>query len=102
MVSEPAKSAIVRASLSTRWNARALNCNCCIAARISDCPVASSLQNTRTSAGVMSALHSTRPLPLNRCRCRSRAVSTRAATAHDGSPICSAVSFSYGTRGTST
>ena len=36
------------------------SCSCCIAERISDWPVASSLQNTRTSAGVMSALHTTR------------------------------------------
>jgi hypothetical protein len=68
-------------------------------------PVASSLHasRTRTSAGVMSALHTTRLSCEAKCVCcRSRAACTRALTTDDGSPTRSPVSFSYGTRGTST
>jgi hypothetical protein len=104
MSSLPARSAIVRA-IFTRWNARAESCSCCIADRMSDCPVVSSLQNTHTSAGVISALHTTwKSCDANRARCRSRAASTRAAAIDDASPNRSPVSFSRGagTRGTST
>jgi hypothetical protein len=47
----PTRSAIVRASLRMRWYARALICNCCIAARSSDLPAPSTAQCSRTSAG---------------------------------------------------
>src|SRR5688572_28908343 len=84
----PARSATVRASLSTRWNARADNCSCDIALRINDVPASSSWQWTRTSAGRMSALQAMAAAPLgaNRWRCRSRPTSTRAWTLSEGSP----------------
>lgn len=50
MLAQPARSAIVLASLSVRWYARAERCNCRIAALTSDCPAASNWQDSRVSA----------------------------------------------------
>src|SRR5690348_10768903 len=65
MVSAPSRSAMVRASLSTRWNARAESCSRCIAARKSGCASSATAQWARTSAGPISALAVMR-LPLAR------------------------------------
>ncbi len=51
MASALAKLAIVRASLSTRWKARAESWSWLMAERMSDVPASSSLQCTRTSPG---------------------------------------------------
>ncbi len=74
-----------------------------MASRSSDCPDSPTRlwQCSRTSVGVISALQAMR-LPEKRCSCRARDACIRSRSAADGSPVLSAASFSYSTRGTST
>jgi hypothetical protein len=81
--SDPAKSAIVRASFKMRWYARALICNCCIAAFNRLLPAGSTWQKSRTSAGPTLAP----ALQVQVCRrCRSGWCPRSGATATGGSP----------------
>jgi hypothetical protein len=79
MCSAPARSAIVRATFSTRWYARADSPSCWTAARKSASPAPPSPHHARTSFTPISAFDRRRD-PANRAHCRDRAASTRART----------------------
>jgi len=93
---------MVRASLRTRWKARAESWRRWVAARKSGWAAASTSQCARTSAGPISALHVTRATPAKRRVWSARAARTRPRTSAERSPSRLSVSFSYSTRGTST
>jgi hypothetical protein len=82
MISLLARSAMVRASLKTRWNARAESCSRWVAAHRIGCAAASTSQWARLSrlaAGPISALQVI-GMPANRFACTARAAFTRART----------------------
>ena len=117
MRSLPARSTIVRASLNTRWYARAAQVHRPaaplhgraeeLAAGLVHRAVVAHLGGSHPGRQGVSALV-VRPAPwpsftlANRADCRAHAASTRARIAADGSPRRSSLSFWKGTRGTST
>jgi hypothetical protein len=93
--SHPAKSAIVRASFSTRWYPRVDKFICPVAARIRLSPASSNLQNSLTSPTRISAFEITLFdfMLANRSRCFCRAPSTLSRIHSDDSPKRSLLNF---------
>ena len=89
------KSATVRATFSTRWNARAESAICAAAWLRMRCACSSSCHwaCSRTSVGPISAFRRV-PVPAKRSCWIARTARTRSATTDDGSPRAPAASFS--------